>query len=136
MPARWQKNRLLHSKPSRVSVKIIVDENIPLVTAETLRNSGHDVLDIRGTPAEGMSDQDLWLRSQGEGRLLITTDKGFLQHRSEAHHGIIIVRLKKPNRVKIHQRVMHAMNQFDEEEWNGLAVVLQDVVQAVWKSKQ
>ena len=116
-------------------MKIIVDENVPLVTVETLRSLGHDVLDIRGTPAEGMPDQDLWLRSQGEGRLLITTDKGFLQHRRETHHGIIIVRLKKPNRAKIHQRVMHAMNQFDENEWSGLAVILRDVVQAVWKSK-
>jgi predicted nuclease of predicted toxin-antitoxin system len=116
-------------------VKILVDENIPLVTVETLRSFGHDVLDIRGTPDEGMEDPELWLKSQSEGRLLITTDKGFSKCRNELHYGILIVRLRKPNQLKIHQRVMQAMNQFDENQWSGLLVVMRDVVQAVWKSR-
>ncbi|MDZ7305275.1 MAG: DUF5615 family PIN-like protein [candidate division KSB1 bacterium] len=117
-------------------MKIMLDENIPLITVETLRKLGHDVLDIRGTPQEGMPDSNLLVMSQSEARLLITTDKGFSKHRHEPHHGIHIIRLKKPNRVKIHQRGMQAMNQFGENKWRGLLVVMQDVVQAVWKSKQ
>ncbi|NUM78625.1 DUF5615 family PIN-like protein [candidate division KSB1 bacterium] len=120
----------------QASMKIVVDENIPLITVATLRNLGHDVLDIRGTPEEGMPDPDLWSLSLSEGRLLITTDKGFTKHRSEPHHGIIIVRLKKPNRAKIHQRVMQALTQFAENERSGLIVVMRDQAQAVWKSKQ
>lgn len=117
-------------------MKIIVDENIPLMTVGTLRNLGHDVLDIRGTPDEGMPDPDLWSKSQSEGRLMITTDKGFSKYRHDPHYGILIICLKKPNRVKIHQRVMHAMNQFGENEWNGFLVVMRDVVQTVWRSRQ
>jgi predicted nuclease of predicted toxin-antitoxin system len=116
-------------------MKILVDENIPLMTVEALRNLGNDVLDIRGTADEGMPDPALWPKCQNEARLLITTDKGFSKHRNEAHHGILIVRLKKPNRIKIHQRVMKAINQFGEDEWKGLLVVMRDVAQAVWKSK-
>jgi len=117
-------------------MKIIIDENIPVMTVETLRKLGHDVRDIRGTPDEGMPDPELWSKSQSEGRLLITTDKGFSKHRNETHYGILVIRLKKPNRAKIHQRVLQAINQFGENEWSGLVVVMRDVVQAVWRSKQ
>lgn len=116
-------------------MKILVDENIPSMTVAALRTLGYDVLDIRGTPDEGISDPELWPKCQGESRLLITTDKGFSKHRNEPHHGILIVRLKQPNRIKIHQRVMQAINQFEENEWKDLLVVMRDAVQAVWKSK-
>jgi predicted nuclease of predicted toxin-antitoxin system len=114
-------------------MKIFVDENIPSITVAALRHLRHDVADIRGTPDEGMSDENLWKRSQKEGRLLITTDKGFSHYRKEPHHGILIVRLRKPNENKIHQRVMRAINQFKEKEWRGLLVVMRDSVQSTWK---
>ena len=38
-------------------MKICVDENIPLVTVVELRNLGHDVLDIRGTTEQGLTDE-------------------------------------------------------------------------------
>jgi hypothetical protein len=82
-----------------------------------------------------MPDEMLWPKTQMEGRLLITTDKGFAQHRNESHHGIIVVRLKKPSQAKIQERVMRAFNQFAESEWKGLLVVMRDVVQAVWQSQ-
>lgn len=116
-------------------MKIFVDENIPLITVETLRKLSHDVLDIRGTPDEGIQDSELWIKCQIESRLLISTDKGFSKRRNEPHHGILIVRLRKPNQLKIHQRIMQAINQFSESEWQGLLVVMRDAVQTLWKSK-
>ncbi|HTD88223.1 MAG TPA: DUF5615 family PIN-like protein, partial [Candidatus Binatia bacterium] len=95
-------------------MKVFVDENIPSRTVEELRRLGHDVLDIRGTAAQGMEDDVLWTRLMNERRLLITTDKGFAQHRQEPHHGILIVRLRQPNEAKIHDRVMRAMKRFPE----------------------
>ncbi|HEX3034766.1 MAG TPA: DUF5615 family PIN-like protein [Thermodesulfobacteriota bacterium] len=115
-------------------MKICVDENIPLVTVLELRKLGHDVLDIRGTPDQSMSDEALWEMAQQEERLLITTDKGFGQHRHEAHHGILIVRLRQPNEQKTHARAMQAIGQFKEEEWIGLTVVMRDTVQSVWRA--
>jgi uncharacterized protein with PIN domain len=67
-------------------MKIFVDENIPLMTVQALRDLGHDVRDIRRTADQGMTDDALWEMVQREGRLLITTDKGFAQHRDESHH--------------------------------------------------
>ncbi|MBM4467462.1 MAG: hypothetical protein FJ014_18215 [Chloroflexi bacterium] len=117
-------------------MKIFVDENIPLMTVQALRDLGHDVLDIRRTADQGMTDDTLWEMVQQEGRLLITTDKGFAQHREESHHGILIVLLRQPNRRRIHRRVMQAIAQFTTDEWSGLLVTMRDVVQSVWRARE
>ena len=39
---------------------ILVDENITLASVEELQQMGHNVLDIRDTPDEGISDELLW----------------------------------------------------------------------------
>jgi predicted nuclease of predicted toxin-antitoxin system len=115
-------------------MNILVDENIPWMTVQALREMGHDVLDIRGTVHEGITDDQLWDMAQRERRLLITTDKGFAQHRNVSHSGILIVRLRQPNRHRIHQRVIRAVNQFSLEEWPGLLVTMRDMVQSVWQA--
>ena len=115
-------------------MKIFVDENIPLMTVRTLREMGHIVTDIRNTPDKGMTDDAVWAMVQREKQLLITTDKGFTQYRNKQHQGILIVRLRQPNRHKIHQRVMKAITQFSEKKWPGMLVVMRDTVQSVWRS--
>ena len=117
-------------------MKILVDENIPLMTVNELRLKGFDVIDIRRTPEKGMADEELWQRVQEEKCLLITTDKGFSIYRDEAHYGILIIRLKQPSRLKIHHRVMQAIMRYPEKEWPGLMVVMRDSVQSTWKTHQ
>lgn len=116
-------------------MKIAVDEHIPLMTVRALRDLGHDVRDIRGTADEGMQDEDLWEMVQREERLLITTDKGFTHYRTAPHYGILVVRLRKPNRHRIHHRIMQAIAQFTETEWPGLLVVMRDIAQSMWRSQ-
>jgi predicted nuclease of predicted toxin-antitoxin system len=112
-------------------MRVLVDENIPKVTVQALTEGGHDVLDIRGTEKERTDDENLWALAQSEARLLITTDKGFVDHREENHHGILIVRLHQPNEERIHARVMAALRQFSEQERTGLTVVMRGNVQSV-----
>jgi predicted nuclease of predicted toxin-antitoxin system len=107
-------------------MKILVDENIPRMTVERLRSLGHDVKDIRGTQSQGLLDSDLWNVAMTEQRVLITTDKGFTDYRWAAHHGILVVRLRQPNRVKIHNAVMSAFDSFSEPDWTSLLVVMRD----------
>ncbi len=117
-------------------MKILVDENIPKMTVHVLREMDHNVLDIRGTADEGAVDRVLWEIGQREGRLLITTDKGFTEHRDEPYNGILIIRLRQPNRFKIHQRIMQAMARFAEKEWPGLLIVMRDMVLSVWRARK
>jgi predicted nuclease of predicted toxin-antitoxin system len=117
-------------------MKIFVDENIPFMTVQELLTLGHDVMDIRGTEHEGIIDKELWKIVQKEKRLLITTDKGFVLNRYEKHHGILIIRLKQPNRMKIHNKVMKGISLFKEENWPRMTVVIQDTFHSMWKRKE
>jgi predicted nuclease of predicted toxin-antitoxin system len=115
-------------------MKIFVDENIPLMTVKELVLQGYNVIDIRGTDDQGITDEVLWQKTQELQCLLITTDKGFTIHRDEPHHGILIIRLKQPSRQKIHQRVLQALKRYTPKQWPGLMVVMRDAVQSTWKS--
>ena len=116
-------------------MKVLVDENIPKATVVELREQGHDVIDIRGTEDQGLTDKALWQKAIKEERLLITTDKGFAEHRGERHYGLLIIRLKQPTRIKIHQRVLQALKHYTVTEWPGLMVVMRDTFQSSWKSQ-
>jgi predicted nuclease of predicted toxin-antitoxin system len=107
-------------------MRILVDENIPRMTVNRLRELGHDVKDIRRTGDKGLTDAELWDVALRERRLLVTTDKGFTEYRAAFHHGILIVRLRQPNRWKIHQSVMPGIERFNEADWPGLLVVIRD----------
>jgi predicted nuclease of predicted toxin-antitoxin system len=107
-------------------MKILVDENIPRMTVEYLRALGHDVKDVRGTSEQSLRDPDLWQVAISEGRLLVTTDKGFTSYRTARHYGILVRRLRKPNRHKINSAVMHAMEKLADAEWTNRLVVVRD----------
>ena len=113
---------------------ILVDENVPLASVKQLRRMGHDVVDVRGTADEGISDELLWNKTYAEKRLLITTDRGFARYRDRKHYGILIVSLHRPNRRKINQRVIKAMKLFPAEQWPGMLVVMRDVAMSTWRS--
>jgi uncharacterized protein with PIN domain len=115
-------------------MKVLVDENIPNISVRELRLMGYDVLDIRRTEKEGLFDDELWTLAQTEQRLLITTDKGFFEHREEPHFGILIVRLHQPNEQRIHARIMKALEQFPSTGWGGLLVAMRDTVQSIYRS--
>ncbi|MBM3836673.1 MAG: hypothetical protein FJ398_01715 [Verrucomicrobia bacterium] len=66
--------------------------------------------------------------------MLITTDKGFAEHRDERHHAILIARLRQPNEERIHARVMTAFQQFSAEDWPRFLVVMRDVVQSTYRA--
>jgi len=89
-------------------MRILVDENIPRMTVDVLRGLGNDVKDIRGTPAQGLPDSELWWLTTEEARLL--------------------------NRNKIHGAVMRAIQQFHEPDWSNLFVVVRDTTMSTSRS--
>jgi predicted nuclease of predicted toxin-antitoxin system len=116
-------------------MRILVDENIPVMTVARLRDLGHDVKDIRGTREQGLPDEDLWALALAEDRLLITTDKGFTGRRNDRHGGILVVRLRQPNRNRIDSAVLLAMARFRDRQWPGLLVVVRDQTMSVSRQR-
>ena len=117
-------------------MRILVDENIPLMTVVSLRCLGHDVRDVRGSSEQGKPDADLWALAQREERLVISTDKGFAARRDRRHFGAMVVRLRRPNRRRIHERVLYALAAIAEKDWLGRVVTLRDRVMSVWPAGQ
>ena len=112
-------------------MQILVDENIPRPTVARLRELGHDVLDIRGTPREGMKDELLWELAQKEKRLLISTDRRFLRYWNVSHNGALVVLLSQAKLQTIHAKIMQTLDQFTPEEWRELLVVVRDTFQSI-----
>jgi predicted nuclease of predicted toxin-antitoxin system len=115
-------------------MRIVVDENIPRMTVEALRALGHDVRDVRGTAWQGIPDEELWQMALDDARLLVTTDKGFTEYRAWTHHGILVVRLRQPNRYKIHNAVMQTVGRFPNEDWRNLLVVVRDTTMSTYRA--
>ena len=112
-------------------MQILVDENIPRPTVARLRELGHDVLDIRGTPREGMKDELLWELAQKEKRLLVSTDRRFLRYWNVSHSGALVVLLSQAKLQTIHAKILHTLDQFTPEEWRELLVVVRDTFQSI-----
>jgi len=104
------------------------------MTVNALHDLGHKVFDHRGTSMEGLPDEHLWQVVVHE-KALFVTDKGFSSKRGEAHFGILIVRLRQPNRRKIHDKVLQAICTYMDNDWPGLMVVVRDNVQSSWSNR-
>ncbi|MBI2433121.1 MAG: DUF5615 family PIN-like protein [Candidatus Hydrogenedentes bacterium] len=109
-------------------MKIMVDENVPSLTVETLVKLGHDVLDVRATEHKG----DV---AQREGRLFITTDLDFMKYRNNDHFGLLIVTLRQPNELSIHRRIMDGLREIAHEQWRGCVLVMKDRVRSCWRHR-
>ena len=109
-------------------MKVVLDENIPRRTRVWLATGGHVVIDATQPPLRGADDDALWNTAQQEQALLVTTDRGFAAKWAEAHFGILIVRLRQPDREKIHDRIVRAMLRHSESDWPGLLCVMRDQV--------
>jgi predicted nuclease of predicted toxin-antitoxin system len=106
-------------------MKIKLDENLPgsLGTFLKLRSRCHTLQDEM---LLGHSDVEIWEKAQLESRFLITQDLDFSDSRQFApgsHHGILLMRLRSPNRKDLIDRVGELFQKENVSEWTGCFVV-------------
>jgi predicted nuclease of predicted toxin-antitoxin system len=107
-------------------MKIKLDENLPLRLATLLKNLGHDVHTLRDELLLGRADAEIWEATQRESRFLITPDLDFSDLQKFAprsQHGILLVRLRSPNRGDLMERVEELFQNENVGEWAGCFVV-------------
>jgi predicted nuclease of predicted toxin-antitoxin system len=107
-------------------MKIKLDENLPLRLAASLNDLGHDVETVRDEQLIGHRDAEIWEAAQKESRFLITQDMDFSDSRRFApgsHSGILLVRLRPPNRRNLVVRVAELFQTETTEEWSRCFVV-------------
>lgn len=110
-------------------MKAKLDENLPLQIASRLRMLGHDGHTTQDEGLSGSSDLDLWSAVQREGRTLITQDLDFSDRRRfvlGTHHGIVLIRLRSPSRLKLVERVGEIFQYEVVSTWAGCFVVVTD----------
>jgi len=107
-------------------MKIKLDENLPLQLAILLKGLGHDVHTLHDELLLGHTDREIWESAQKESRFLITQDLDFSDLRQFAlgsHHGILLVRLRSPNRNDLIGRIGELFQKENIGTWAGCFVV-------------
>jgi predicted nuclease of predicted toxin-antitoxin system len=110
-------------------MKIKLDENLPQELALLLNKLGHDVHTVVEERLGGRPDREIWRASQQESRFLITQDLDFSDLRQFApgsHHGILLVRLRSPDRESLVKLVFEIFRNEDTSEWAHCFVVATD----------
>src|SRR5262249_45431650 len=102
------------------------DENVPAHLAPTLQTFGHDVDSVQSEALTGHRDSDVWTAAQRDGRFLITQDLDFSDARKYvpgSHHGLLLVRLRRPGRAALLERISQLFAAEPVETWAGCLVV-------------
>jgi predicted nuclease of predicted toxin-antitoxin system len=107
-------------------VKIKLDENLPARLVAVLTGLGHNVDSVRTEQLTGRADPNVWSAAQAAQRFLITQDLDFSDVRRYTpgtHAGLLLVRLTRPGRNALFERVSTVFQTEKVEDWTGCLVV-------------
>jgi predicted nuclease of predicted toxin-antitoxin system len=110
-----------------VTARVKIDEDLPRQIADLVAARGHDAATVVGQGWQGASDADLWPRVQGEGRWLITADKGFADlrlHPAGSHAGVILLRAGEESRRAYLELAAIALDRLKLDNLSGAVVVV------------
>jgi predicted nuclease of predicted toxin-antitoxin system len=108
-------------------MRILTDENIPLLAVHALRTAGHDVHSIRES-ARGISDIEIAEIGLREDRLILTFDKDFgeivFRHHGNIPAGVILLRIAVPGPAELAEKIVRIVN--SRTDWAGHFSVVDD----------
>lgn len=110
-------------------MRIKLDGNLPDRLVAVLTTLVHDVDTVHGEQLTGRADPDIWSAAQSERRFLITQDLEFSDIRRYTpgtHAGLLLVRLPRPGRSALLDRVTALFRTEQIENWAGCLVVATD----------
>ena len=116
-------------------MKFVLDENFPCSAASLLIELGHDAVDIRSEGLGGSGDNELFEFCQNLGAVFLTTDRDFfhtIPHLYPKHHGVLVIALKRPNRVKILSKLKWFLENFASTKIHGRVFQLRDNTWSVY----
>jgi predicted nuclease of predicted toxin-antitoxin system len=110
-----------------VTLRFLIDEDVPRSTTRVLRDAGFDVTNVHEAGLQGKSDDKVFEYAQSESRLLITCDMGFsniLKFPPSGNQGILVVRVPDSEPIDIFNReVLNAVHEVGENLLHHLAIV-------------
>jgi predicted nuclease of predicted toxin-antitoxin system len=107
-------------------MRVKIDENLPGSIADVLAAMGHEADTVPQEGLLGQDDEAVWNAAQRSSRFLITQDLDFSdvrKFRPGSHHGVLLLRLRKPGRKGFLNRVRSIFGTEQVETWAGCFVV-------------
>ena len=112
-----------------------LDENIPDSIGTILREAGHDVAFARDEQLAGAPDTQLLAAAAGEGRALVSFDRGFtnvIQHPPDTTAGIVVIRLHEQTLPRVRQVAVTLAALLTTERIQGRLWVLDESRLRIW----
>lgn len=106
-------------------MRITLDENLPAGLVPLLVGLGHEADTVPTEGIAGKDDDVVWRMAQADGRFLVTQDLDFSDVRRytpATHHGLLLVRLPKPGRTALLERVASLFRTEAVDTWAGCPV--------------
>jgi len=109
--------------------RFLVDESLPPLLAEELRNAGHEAEHVASLGLAGAPDEDVYARADAMSAILISRDLDFADRRRfTGEAGVVVVRLRTRIRLEaLVNTIVHlltdAMAQL--EDLSGTIVILE-----------
>ena len=75
-------------------MRFLLDENLPTSAAELLRQAGHDVAAVAGSPLRGLPDPAIIDICNEQERILITLDQGVFHPPSRLKTGLVLLKVR------------------------------------------
>jgi predicted nuclease of predicted toxin-antitoxin system len=110
-------------------MRIKLDENLPFSLVSILTALGHEVHTVAQEHLSGSKDNELWQAAQRESLFLMTQDLDFSDIRRftpGTHCGLLLVRLRSPDRASLIQRISQVFRTEDVSTWAGCFVVVSE----------
>jgi predicted nuclease of predicted toxin-antitoxin system len=107
-------------------MRIKLDENIPATLADDLARLEHDVDTAGREGLRGAADPVIWSAAQAAKRFLVTQDLDFSDLRRfkpGTHAGILLVRLVRPARRRVIERIRTLFETENAGQWSGCFVI-------------
>jgi hypothetical protein len=106
-------------------VKIKLDENLPRALVQRLTDLGHDVDTVSDEGIAGRDDAVLWAAAWRDGRFLVTQGLDLSDARRYVpgtHAGLLLVRLPRPGRTALFDRIASMFAVEAVDTWAGCVV--------------
>lgn len=107
--------------------RFLVDVNVGLSVAESLRDSGHDAT-FAGEVDWRMPDRDMLSLAHDEQRIILTMDTDFgelVYHSRQPHAGVLLLRMPGANRDEKVQVVQEIVSRYGDQLPNHFCVYRQ-----------
>ena len=110
-----------------MNARVKIDEDLPRQIGHLLTERGYDALTVVEQGWQGLADEILWPRVQGERRWLITADKAFADLREQppgGHAGVILLRPQEESRRAYVELAENAITRLDLDQLSGAVIVV------------